>query len=61
VRVVITTAKEIEAKISNEMWDRQKRWEMKREVLFEVAKSIADLDDALNVLNSMVWVDENRA
>lgn len=60
VRVVTTTTKEIEAKISNEMWNRQKRWEMKREVLFEVAKSIADLDDALNALNLMVLLDENR-
>ena len=40
VRVVTTTAKEIEAKISDELWNRQKRWELKREVLFEASRSL---------------------
>jgi hypothetical protein len=30
--------KEIEARISHETWDRQKRWELKREVLFDATK-----------------------
>jgi hypothetical protein len=47
VRVITTTTKEIEAKISTDVWNRQKRWEMKREVLFLAAKRLAALDDAL--------------
>jgi hypothetical protein len=39
--------KSIEATISNEVWDRQKQWEMKREVLFEAAKRVAEAYDAL--------------
>jgi hypothetical protein len=35
VAAVTKTAKEIEAKISSDLWDRQKRWELKREVLRE--------------------------
>jgi hypothetical protein len=34
VKAVTQTTKEIEAKISGEVWDRQKRWELKREVTF---------------------------
>ncbi len=29
IRKLTTATKEIEAKISNEMWDRQKRWELR--------------------------------
>jgi hypothetical protein len=47
VRVVTTTTKEIEAKISNEVWDRQKRWELKRDVLFEGTKRLSEVDEAL--------------
>jgi hypothetical protein len=39
------TAKGIEAKISSEVWDRQKRWELKREVLFLATKRLSDADD----------------
>jgi hypothetical protein len=39
--------KSIEAKISSEVWDKQKHWEMKREVLFEAAKRVAEIHDAL--------------
>jgi hypothetical protein len=51
VAAVTKTAKEIEAKISSDVWDRQKRWELKREVLFEATQRAAQLDDALRVLN----------
>jgi hypothetical protein len=52
VRAVTTTAKEIEAKISTEVWDRQKRWEMKRDVLFEATKRLTALEDALLALHT---------
>jgi len=53
VKAVTTATKEIEAKISSGVWDRQKRWEMKREVLFEATKRLGDFDDALVSLHTV--------
>jgi hypothetical protein len=47
MKAVTQATKEIEAKISSDVWDRQKRWEMKREVLFSAVTRIAEMDDAL--------------
>jgi hypothetical protein len=47
VRAVTTATKEIEAKISSDVWDRQKRWELKRELLLKAAKAMAEADEAL--------------
>ena len=47
IRKLTQATQEIEAKISTEVWDRQKRWELKRDVLFEAAKRLSELDDAL--------------
>jgi hypothetical protein len=58
VRVVTTTTKEIEAKISNEVWDRQKKWELKREVLFEAAKRLAEIDEALVGLDATLQIEQ---
>lgn len=44
--------KEIEAEISGGLWDRQKRWEMKREATFEMSKRISAVDDALSQIYS---------
>jgi hypothetical protein len=52
VRAVTTATKEIEAKISSDVWDRQKRWEMKREVLFEITRRLGAMQDSLIGLNS---------
>jgi len=54
VTVITTTTKEIEAKISNEVWDRQKRWELKREVLFDATKRIAEIDNTLVRVKSVL-------
>jgi len=51
VRAVTTATKEIEAKISSEVWDKQKQWELKRDALFEVTKRIASVSDALFNMN----------
>ncbi|MFI5088604.1 MAG: hypothetical protein ACHP7P_00925 [Terriglobales bacterium] len=56
VSAVTKATKEIETKISGELWSSQKRWEMKREVLFEAAKSIAEIDNALLDLDTLVRV-----
>jgi hypothetical protein len=47
VAAVTQTTKEIEARISNEIWDRQKRWELKRDVLFDASKRLSELNDAV--------------
>jgi hypothetical protein len=41
-----TTTKEIEAKIGDEVWNRQKRWELKQAVVFEAAKHLKAFTDA---------------
>src|SRR5580658_513283 len=50
VRAVTEATKQIEAKISNEVWDRQKQWELEREVIFEATKAIGLVHDALETL-----------
>src|SRR5579864_671592 len=51
--------KQIEAEISTGVWDKQKRWDMKREVLFDAARRLSELDDAL--LSYSVTMKEDRA
>jgi hypothetical protein len=53
---VTKATKEIEARISDEVWDRQKRWELKRDVLLEAAKRLAELDTALSTFASTLNV-----
>jgi hypothetical protein len=50
VRATTQATKEIEAKISSALWDRQKRWELKREVLFKTVDKIGIAKTALNAL-----------
>jgi hypothetical protein len=47
------TAKEIEAKISDASWDRQKRWELKRDQVFLMAVKMVALKSALANLHSV--------
>jgi hypothetical protein len=48
----LTATKEIEAKISGDLWDRQKRWELKRDALFDAVKQLAAAQGALVALAS---------
>jgi hypothetical protein len=50
VSAVTATAKEIEAKISDEMWNRQKQWELRRDVLFEMARKAGRETEAMSRL-----------
>jgi hypothetical protein len=59
VKAVTEATKKIEAEISSGIWDRQKRWEMKREVLFEAAKKISEIDVAM--LRNSIVLKEDRA
>jgi DNA helicase IV len=47
VRAVTKATKEIEAKISDEAWDRQKRFEIRKEVLFDAVKRLSEAENAL--------------
>ena len=60
VAAVTRTTKEIETKISDEVWDRQKRWELKREVLFEATRALAGIEDALISLHSLTQVEKKE-
>ena len=58
VRAVAAKTKEIEAKISGEVWDRQKRWELKRDVLFEAVKKSAAVHQALTKVHAVYQSDK---
>ena len=60
VRVVTQATKEIEAKISSDLWDRQKRWELRRDSSFEVAKSMTATIDALTAAYSFYDTENKR-
>jgi hypothetical protein len=47
VSAVTKTTKEIETKISSDLWDRQKQWELKREILFDAAKRLSETESKL--------------
>jgi len=57
VAAVTTTTKEIEAKITSDIWDRQKRWELRREVLFEATRRVSEVDEVLLMMDSALQVE----
>jgi hypothetical protein len=61
VRAVTTTTKQIEARISNEVWDRQRQWELKRDALLEGGRAMADFLAALMTLNAVYAVSAESA
>ena len=50
---VTKTTKEIEAKISDEVWDRQRKWELKRDVLLDAMKKLGVLPELLVSLQNV--------
>jgi hypothetical protein len=54
VRAVTTTTKEIEAKISGELWDKQRHWEAKRDSLLGTVKSLSSVDKHFSFLRETV-------
>lgn len=58
VRAVTKATEDIKAEISTGLWDRQRRWDMKREVIFVAAKRLSEIDDAL--LSYSVLLKEDR-
>jgi hypothetical protein len=61
VSAVTKATKEIESKITSDVWDRQKRWELKREVLFEATKKIAPVQNALTKLHAAYQLEKECA
>jgi hypothetical protein len=47
VKATTEATKAIEARISDQFWNRQRHWEMKRDSLFEALAALGRLDDAL--------------
>jgi hypothetical protein len=56
-RETTAATKGIEAKISDNVWDRQKRWELKRDVLFDAVKKMAQLEEKLNYMRDVVQLE----
>lgn len=54
------TTKEIEAKISDDVWNRQRRWELKRDILLEMAKKISGAYDALSQVFAALQVEKTE-
>jgi hypothetical protein len=44
MKAVTAATKEIEGRITNDFWQQQRRWDLKREVVFEVMKRMGDLE-----------------
>ena len=55
------TTKEIEAKISGELWDRQKQWELRGEVTFGTAKAMGAVKDTLTKMHAIYMTDKGNA
>ena len=48
MEAVTTTTKQIEARISNEVWDRQRRWELKRDAILDATKKMGMLSRVIS-------------
>jgi len=51
IGVLTKEVEAIKAKISEGVWNRQKRWELKREVLLEATEKLAEVVEALRMLS----------
>lgn len=51
------TTAQIEADIKSDVWDRQKRWELRRDALFELMKRLGTLKDSVTALVSVHQTD----
>jgi hypothetical protein len=60
IKATTEVTESIKAEISGDIWARQRQWEMKREVLFEAAKRVAEVRDALATLGSVFMLMETH-
>jgi hypothetical protein len=63
MEAVTTATKQIEAKISDEVWNRQRRWELKRDLILEGARRLGACMQAFMALLTacIEEIRENRA
>lgn len=54
VTAVTQATKEIEAKISDQVWNRQRLWELKREAVYSVMLALNKADDAVLGLSTVL-------
>jgi hypothetical protein len=52
VKAITTATKEIEATISSDLWDRQKQWELKRDILFDATKRLCEVENKLSTIHT---------
>jgi hypothetical protein len=57
VKAVTEATKKIETEMSIGVWDKQKRWDMKREVLFEAARRLSMVEEAWLSYSSTMIID----
>lgn len=47
VKATTEATRRIEAQISNEVWDRQRQWELKRDILLDALRSVNEFENTL--------------
>ncbi|MEO8736305.1 MAG: hypothetical protein ABI380_07160 [Edaphobacter sp.] len=51
-RQLVQATKEIESRIDDQVWNRQRQWELKRDILFDATKRMADVGNKLLSLST---------
>jgi len=60
VSAVTAATKKIEAKVSDEVWGRQRRWELRRDILFEIARKAGSERHAITQLYVIYQTEEQN-
>jgi hypothetical protein len=58
IQKLTATVENIKAAISDDVWDRQKQWELRRDAVLDAIRARADLEAALVNLNSWLSASE---
>lgn len=59
VKATTEATKAIEARITDQFWNKQRLWEMKRDTLFELLASLGKMDDALVSVAVLLDTEKN--
>lgn len=61
VGVVTRTTEEIKTELSDKSWDRQRQWELKRDILFEAMRALGNADAVLlSMQSTFALASQNR-
>jgi hypothetical protein len=60
VDAVTTRTKNIEARISDDVWQRRKQWELARDVLFDGISKLANLREALAAVDAVLQIESEE-